>query len=86
MTCHKCGGPLGAHAGAGRPSVYCSAGCRRAAEYERARIGAELAHLLTAKTDIKLAPDILGDREIALAEIDAIASDLEARLRLLLTE
>jgi hypothetical protein len=37
-VCRKCGTkPLPEHSGRGRPSVYCSTGCRRAAEYELKR-------------------------------------------------
>ena len=36
-TCLKCGEPLQQPA-TGRPAVYCSTGCRRAAEYELRRL------------------------------------------------
>lgn len=39
MRCRKCRADLPERKpGAGRPAVYCSAGCRRAAEYELRRL------------------------------------------------
>jgi hypothetical protein len=37
MTCRKCGVGLPTRSGPGRPAVYCSRGCQRAAEYELRR-------------------------------------------------
>jgi hypothetical protein len=42
MTCRKCGQRLPAASGPGRPALYCSTGCRRAAEYELRRVQAAL--------------------------------------------
>jgi hypothetical protein len=49
-TCRKCGRDLAAREGAGRPAVYCSVGCRRAAEYELRRAQDALA---AAEKDIR---------------------------------
>jgi hypothetical protein len=38
LACRKCGGPVPAQAGPGRPAAYCSKGCRRAREYELRRL------------------------------------------------
>ncbi len=38
LMCRKCGGPVTAKAGPGRPRSYCSTGCRRAVEYELRRL------------------------------------------------
>src|SRR5262245_30166866 len=48
--CSICGGDLPAAKPTGRPKSYCSAPCRRAAEYEVARIDRELAHVLRLET------------------------------------
>lgn len=43
MDCLKCGQPVPASPGPGRPSRYCSKGCRRAAEYELRRLASRIA-------------------------------------------
>lgn len=45
MTCRKCSKPLPERSGRGRPALYCSTGCRRAAEYEIRRLQATIERL-----------------------------------------
>ena len=45
LLCRQCAGGLSESAGPGRPSSYCSTGCRRAAQSERQRIGRHLQRL-----------------------------------------
>lgn len=54
-TCRKCACAcaFGANA-SGRPALYCSTGCRRAAEYELRRIQTRLAMLENQLSDCKL--------------------------------
>lgn len=44
-TCRKCGNALPERAGTGRPALYCSSACRRAAEYEIRRLSRRLERL-----------------------------------------
>jgi predicted nucleic acid-binding Zn ribbon protein len=44
-TCRICGAPIEPRSKTGRPSVYCSVGCRRASEYELRRLQARLIRL-----------------------------------------
>lgn len=44
-NCLKCKKPLPQRSGAGRPSLYCGAACRRTAELEIRRINNQLARL-----------------------------------------
>ncbi len=45
FECPQCSAELPAPVGPGRPSSYCSTGCRRAAQSERQRIGRHLQRL-----------------------------------------
>ncbi len=49
-----CGQPLTRADGAGRPSKYCSTGCRRAAEFGIRRIDKLLARLEDRLVDLRL--------------------------------
>ena len=44
-NCIKCNSPIQTTAKTGRPAVYCSTACRRAAEYEIGRINRRLIEL-----------------------------------------
>ena len=44
-TCRKCGNAFPGRARTGRPAMYCSLACRRAAEYEIRRLSRRLERL-----------------------------------------
>ncbi len=81
-TCMKCGSPLPAAAATGRPAVYCSAGCRRAAELEIKRLQTRLINMEAKASNVRLGYGLpgRGDLERITAEIDLA----ESRLRELL--
>lgn len=78
MSCPKCGGEVQGHEGRGRPSVYCSATCRRLAELEIRR----LQRLLEALEKRRSLARLNGWRK----DVDGVEAEiarLEGRLRLL---
>lgn len=54
MSCPKCGGEVPSHEGRGRPSVYCSATCRRLAELEIRRLQRLLEGLERRRSSARL--------------------------------
>lgn len=52
-TCRKCGSTFESNA-IGRPAAYCSAGCRRAREYELRRLQAQLVGLEARRLHCRL--------------------------------
>ncbi|MEV6912815.1 hypothetical protein [Amycolatopsis sp. NPDC051071] len=83
MKCRKCGRTLADRAGPGRKPVYCSPGCRRAAEYELRRIQRALEALEDEHRDIRLNWPPFADR---LPLLEAERDRLEIRLRELLDD
>jgi hypothetical protein len=88
-TCKKCGTVLTGKAGAGRPAIYCSSGCRRAVELEVRRLQ---SHLIRLETEAEACRrDRSGLMDVYGASTQERASDIaheiqraEARLRALL--
>ena len=89
-TCLKCGDPLTKPA-TGRPPRYCSAPCRRLAEYEIKRLQRHLQRLETEREELRNSRLKLGDylgrthRQQVNDNHKAIAK-AETRLRELLEE
>ncbi len=70
MKC-RCGKLLEQPAGAGRPSTYCSVGCRRAAEYEIRRLDKLLARFEGRLSDLRLGVFSFEGAEIETAQLNA---------------
>lgn len=98
LACAYCGGgveqPSG---GVGRPSSYCSAGCRRAAQSERQRITRHLERLEAETLDLRHAVRRGGGLHVAVAagfqspaerleDVERDVAELRGRLRELLDE
>jgi hypothetical protein len=52
--CPRCGRGLRTVSGSGRPAIYCSQGCRRAAEFEIRRVNERLASLETRLSELRV--------------------------------
>jgi hypothetical protein len=83
-NCLKCGAPLEASNGKGRPKAYCSTACRRAAEMEIKRADQRLGALENDAQNYRLGRmmDLSGSDA---KQVDAEIKRLEARLKLLLS-
>jgi len=81
-VCVKCSRPLPERSGPGRPALYCSTACRRAAEYELRRAQSALEQV---EEQVRACGFGWYGRTAADAPMyDAERVRLEARLRLLL--
>ncbi len=80
--CVKCSRPLPEQSGPGRPPIYCSTACRRAAEYELRRVQASLEHV---EEQVRAcAFGWYGRKPAHAGPYEGERVRLEARLRLLL--
>jgi len=89
--CLKCGEPLPGRAKTGRPAIYCSEGCRRAAEFELRRLQRHLEALEERRSELRHSRSSVRDwlartPQQALADTEAEIAEAEGRLRLLLSE
>lgn len=81
-VCVKCSRPLPERSGPGRPALYCSTACRRAAEYELRRVQASLEHV---EEQVRAcAFGWYGRKPAHAVTYEAERTRLEGRLRLLL--
>ena len=76
MSCPKCGGEVPSHEGRGRPSVYCSATCRRLAELEIRRLQRLLEGLERRRSSARL-----NGRRKDVEDVGAEIARTEGRLR-----
>lgn len=85
LLCQKCGKAL-TKPRTGRPPTFCSTACRRAGEYEAARINRHLEKLETKRIKLDIVDncylkDFAGrTRAEQLADVDRIITGLEKRL------
>ena len=96
-SCHYCAEPLTPSEGGGRPSAYCSNGCRRAAQSERQRIVRHLERAESEAMDLRHAAR-RGDKTHMmsrsglitaaerLGDVESDITELRERLRQLLTD
>ncbi len=91
-VCKSCGLSLPVNK-AGRPSEYCSTGCRRAAEFEIRRVNRRLESLETSLSSMRINPrdaltDMIEGRTHAerVAAVQAELDLLKARFRVLLDD
>lgn len=82
--CRKCGADVARTAGAGRPALFCSVGCRRSAEYERRRVQAALEQVEEQLRWCRFRWS--GRSEADVPKFDAERMRLEGRLRELLDD
>jgi hypothetical protein len=88
-TCLKCDQPLPEPASTGRPAVYCSSGCRRAAELEITRLNRRIDALEDRLSHAKMRTDNLRDlnfmnRQESITALDKLITEQELRLKALL--
>lgn len=86
MNCASCGVEIEQHSGPGRPSVYCSDGCRRAAEFTIRRLLNRIDRAELEQREIK-AGGWAGDDDERRTRLNALRRWLkadEAKLRALL--
>jgi hypothetical protein len=73
QRCPRCGRIIPTRSGAGRPTIYCSVGCRRAAEYEIRCVNGRLAALESRLIALRLISEPTGwedDPALLQAEIE----------------
>lgn len=83
-SCLKCGGPLPAPAGTGRPRRFCSTGCRRGAEYELRRLQRHLERLEERLGNERLWRNGTAWKQ-RVRDLEAAIAAAEGRLKCLLT-
>ncbi len=81
--CAKCGGEIPEQE-IGRPKIYCSTGCRRAAEFEIRRINSTLGKLEEKLTNARLGYGCDPEKTVKLLQSEIVRH--EARLVALLEE
>lgn len=90
IRCAECGARMPVVASIGRPAMYCSAACRRAAEYELRRAQSLLTRTLRKEQDAALKVSLadtwrLKDAETELsfwrAEVKRLRTDLRVGFR-----
>ena len=89
LTCLKCGSNRLTKLATGRPPVYCSVACRRAAEYEIKRLQRHLARLEIeaedlGQTRLKLGDNLGRTHRQQVADNRRALAEKETRLRDLL--